>query len=123
MLITTTPTVEGRNIIHYRGLVTGEAIIGANIFGDMLASMRDIIGGRSRAYEQALEKARQVATEEMVVRATAMKANAVIGVDIDYEVFGEGGMMMVSLSGTAVLLSGEIPQEKLPTTKRYLQNS
>ena len=83
----------------------------------MLASMRDIIGDRSRAYEQALEKARQVATEEMVVRATTMKANAVIGVDIDYEVFGEGGMMMVSLSGTAVLLSGEIPQEKLPTTK------
>ena len=76
-----------------------------------------IVGGRSRAYEQALEKAREVATEEMVVRATAMKANAVIGVDIDYEVFGEGGMMMVSLSGTAVLLSGEIPQEKLPTTK------
>ena len=102
MLITTTPTVEGRNIIHYRGLVTGEAIIGANIFRDMLASMTDIIGGRSRAYEQALEKARQVATEEMVGKATAMKANAVIGVDIDYEVFGEGGMMMVSLSGTAV---------------------
>ncbi|MDB4677896.1 heavy metal-binding domain-containing protein [Synechococcus sp. AH-551-A21] len=117
MLITTTPTVEGRNIIHYRGLVTGEAIIGANIFRDMLASMRDIIGGRSRAYEQALEKARQVATDEMVERATIMKANAVIGVDIDYEVFGEGGMMMVSLSGTAVLLSGEIPQGKLPTTR------
>jgi uncharacterized protein YbjQ (UPF0145 family) len=117
MLITTTPTVEGRSIIHYRGLVTGEAIIGANIFRDMLASMRDIIGGPSRAYEQALEKARQVATDEMVERATTMKANAVIGVDIDYEVFGEGGMMMVSLSGTAVLLSGEIPQEKLPTTR------
>ena len=116
MLITTTPTVEGRSIIHYRGLVTGEAIIGANIFRDMLASMRDIIGGRSRAYEQALEKARQVATDEMVERATTMIANAVIGVDIDYEVFGEGGMMMVSLSGTAVLLSGEIPQGKLPTT-------
>jgi uncharacterized protein YbjQ (UPF0145 family) len=115
MLITTTPTVEGRNIIHYRGLLTGEAIIGANIFRDMLASMTDIIGGRSRAYEQALEKARQVATEEMVARATAMKANAVIGVDIDYEVFGEGGMMMVSLSGTAVLLSSETPQGELPT--------
>ena len=83
----------------------------------MLVSMRDIIGVRSRAYEQALEKARQVATEEMAVRATAMKANAVIGIDIDYEVFGEGGMMMVSLSGTAVLINGEIPQEKLPTTK------
>jgi len=117
VLISTTPTVEGRNIIHYRGLVTGEAIIGANIFRDMLASMRDIIGGRSRAYEQALEKARQVATEEMVVRATTMKANAVIGVDIDYEVFGEGGMMMVSLSGTVVFLSNEIPQEKFATTK------
>ena len=118
MLITTTPTVEGRNIIHYRGLVTGEAIIGANIFRDMLANMRDIIGSRSRAYEQALEKARQVATEEMMVRATAMKANAVIGVDIDYEVFGEGGVMMVSLSVTAVLLSGETPQENF-----QLQNS
>ena len=117
MLITTTPTVEGRNIIHYRGLVTGEAIIGANIFRDMLASMRDIIGGRSHADEQALEKARQVATEEMVFRATAMKANAVIGVEIDYEVFGEGGMTMVSLSGTAVPLSDEIPQEKLPRKK------
>ena len=117
MLITTTHTVEGRRIIHYRGLVTGEAIIGANIFRDMLASMRDIIGGRSRAYEQALEKARQVATEEIIERATAINANAVIGVDIDYEVFGEGGMMMVSLSGTAVLLSGEIPQGKLPTKR------
>ena len=88
MLITTTPTVEGRSIIHYRGLVTGEAIIGANIFRDMLASMRNIIGGRSRAHEQALEKSRQVATDEIVERATTMKANAVIKVDIDYEVLG-----------------------------------
>lgn len=81
----------------------------------MLASMTDIIGGRSRAYMQALEKARQFATEEMVARATAMKANAVIGVDIYYEVFGEGGMMIMSLSGTAVLLSGKTPQGELPT--------
>tara|TARA_Y100000385_G_scaffold221110_1_gene230731 strand:- start:322 stop:675 length:354 start_codon:yes stop_codon:yes gene_type:complete len=117
VLISTTPTVEGRNIMHYQGLVTGEAIIGDNIFRNTLASMRDIIGGRSRAYEQALEKARQVDTEEMLVRASGMKANAVIGVDIDYEVFGEGGMMMVSLSGTVVFLSNEIPQEKFATTK------
>ena len=113
----TTKTMKGRKIIHYRALITGEAIIDANIFRDMLASKRGIIDGHSHAYEQALEKARQVATEEMIVRTTAMTANAVIGVDIDYEVFGEGGMMMVSLSGTAVLLSDEIPQEKLPTTK------
>ena len=83
----------------------------------MLASMRDIIGGRSHADEQALEKARQVATEEMVFRATAMKANAVIGVDIDYEVLGEGGMMMVSLSGTAVPLSDDIPPRKASKNK------
>ena len=117
MLITTTPIVEGGSIIHYRGLVAVEAIIDANIFRDMLERSRDIIGGRSREYEQALEKAWQVATNEMVDRAATMKANAVIGVDIDYEVLEEGWMMMVSLSGTAVLLRGEIPQGKLPTTR------
>lgn len=114
MLITTTPTVEGQHVLHYRGLVTGEAIIGANLFRDLLASMRDMIGGRSRAYEEALDTARQAATEEMVVRAKNMKANAIIGVDLDYEVFGEGGMMLVSVSGTAVLLDGQMPQGELP---------
>ena len=114
MLITTTPNVEGQQVIHYRGLVTGEAIIGANIFRDLLASMRDIVGGRSKAYEEALEKTRHAATEEMISRAIALKANAVIGVDLDYEVFGEGGMMLVSVSGTAVLLDGQMPQRDLP---------
>lgn len=118
MLITTTPTVEGQRVIHYRGLVTGEAIIGANIFRDLLASMRDIVGGRSRAYEEALEKARQAATEEMIKRALGMNANAVIGVDLDYEVFGDGGMMLVSVSGTAVLLDGQMPQRDLPPIRR-----
>ena len=89
MLITTTPTVEGQRVLHYRGLVTGEAIIGANLFRDLLASMRDMIGGRSRAYEEALETARQAATDEMVLRAKAKNANAVIGVDLDYEVLTE----------------------------------
>ena len=107
MLITTTPQVEGKNIFQYQGLVMGEAIIGTNICGDMIATMRDIIGGRSRAYKQALEKMRQAATEEMVIRAMAIKANAVIEVNIDYEVFGEDEMVMVSLNETAELLSGE----------------
>ncbi len=116
MLITTTPSVEGQSVIHYRGLVTGEAIIGANIFRDMLASMRDIVGGRSKAYEEALEKARHAATEEMIRRAVSMNANAVLGVDLDYEVFGDGGMMLVSVSGTAVLLDGQMPKRDLPPT-------
>ena len=118
MLITTTPSVEGQSVIHYRGLVTGEAIIGANIFRDMLASMRDIVGGRSKAYEEALEKARNAATEEMIRRAVAMNANAVLAVDLDYEVFGDGGMMLVSVSGTAVLLDGQMPKRDLPPTSR-----
>ena len=113
MLITTTPHVEGQKVIHYRGLVTGEAIIGANLFRDMLASMRDIVGGRSKAYEEALAKARQAATDEMVNRAVSMNANAVIGVDLDYEVCGDGGMM-ISMSGTAVLLDGQPPKQDLP---------
>ena len=111
MLITTTPTVEGRQILHYRGLVTGETIIGANIFRDILASITDVIGGRSQAYEDALMTARNNALEEMTQRARLMNANAIVGVDLDYEVFGQGGMMMVSVSGTAVLLEGELPTD------------
>ena len=109
MLITTTPTVEGRQILHYRGLVTGETIIGANIFRDILASITDVIGGRSQAYEDALMTARNNALEEMTQRARLM--NAIVGVDLDYEVFGQGGMMMVSVSGTAVLLEGGLPTD------------
>ena len=106
MLITSTPTIEGRTILHYRGLVTGETIIGANIFRDILASITDVIGGRSKAYEDALMTARENAIQEMKSRALMLQANAIVGVDLDYEVFGEGGMMMVSVSGTAVLLEG-----------------
>ena len=111
MLITTTPTVEGRQILHYQGLVTGETIIGANIFRDILASITDVIGGRSQAYEDALMTARNNAREEMTQRARLMNANAIVGVDLDYEVFGQGGMMMVSVSGTAVLLEGGLPTD------------
>ena len=111
MLITTTPTVEGRQILHCRGLATGETIIGANIFRDILARITDVIGGRSQAYEDALMTARNNALEEMTQRARLMNANAIVGVDLDYEVFGQGGMMMVSVSGTAVLLEGGLPTD------------
>lgn len=105
MLVTTTPTVEGRRIVAYHGLVSGEAILGANIFRDMFAAVRDIVGGRAGAYEKELKKARDIAVEEMVAEATAHGANAVIGVDLDYETVGkEGAMLMVTASGTAVTL-------------------
>lgn len=103
MLITTTPTVEGKPIGEYRGIVTGEAIMGANIVRDIFASITDIVGGRSGTYETKLNHARQVALKEMQEKAAAMGANAVVGVDLDYEVVREG-MLMVSASGTAVLL-------------------
>ena len=105
MLTTTTPTIEGYEIIEYIGLVTGEAILGANIFKDLFAGIRDIVGGRSAAYEQELRKARDLALQEMVADAEARGANAVVGVDLDYEtlqVGQTGGMLMVSVSGTAV---------------------
>jgi uncharacterized protein YbjQ (UPF0145 family) len=107
MLITTTTTVEGRPAREYLGLVSGEAIMGANIFRDFFAGIRDVIGGRSAAYEEELRKAKQIAINEMVQEATARGANAIIGVDPDYESIGMGqggGMLMVSASGTAVLL-------------------
>jgi uncharacterized protein YbjQ (UPF0145 family) len=105
MIVTTTPTLEGRSIAEYRGLVTGEAILGANIFKDLFAGVRDIVGGRSGAYEQELAKARTIAIEEMVASASAMGADAVVGVDLDYETVGQGGsMLMVSATGTAVRL-------------------
>jgi uncharacterized protein YbjQ (UPF0145 family) len=105
MLTTTTPTIEGYEIIEYIGLVTGEAILGANIFKDFFAGIRDVVGGRSAAYEQELRKARDIAVQEMVADAEARGANAVVGVDLDYEtiqVGQTGGMLMVSVSGTAV---------------------
>lgn len=106
MIITTTPTVEGHSISSYKGLVTGEAIIGAHIFKDLFAGIRDIVGGRSEAYEKTIREARETAVREMVDEAQALGGNAVVGIDIDYEVVGQGGsMMMVSVSGTAVVLA------------------
>jgi len=106
MLITTTPTIEGRQIEKYLGLVSGEAILGANLFKDLFASIRDIVGGRAAAYEDELRRAKEMAINEMVEHARELGANAVIGVDLDYETItlGQGGgMLMVSASGTAVL--------------------
>ncbi|OED44219.1 hypothetical protein ACH42_08190 [Endozoicomonas sp. (ex Bugula neritina AB1)] len=105
MLKTTTPTVEGQPIQQYLGVVVGEAIMGANVFRDLFASIRDIVGGRSGAYERELEKAREAAFEELEDKAKALGGNAVVGIDLDYEVVGEkGSMLMVSISGTAVVL-------------------
>ena len=105
MILSTTPTIEGRPIQRYHGIVTGEAILGVNIFKDFFASIRDIVGGRSTAYEGELKKARLVAFGELRRRARKFGANAVVGVDIDYETVGaRGGMLMVSVSGTAVTL-------------------
>jgi len=102
MLITTTNTIEGKKITRYHGLVSGEAILGANIFKDLFAGIRDIVGGRSAAYEQELRKAKDIALTEMTQQARSMGANAVIGVDLDYETVSTGSMLMVSASGTAV---------------------
>jgi uncharacterized protein YbjQ (UPF0145 family) len=105
MLVTTTTTVEGRRVREYRGLVMGEAILGANMFRDFFAGIRDIVGGRSGGYEKALREARQIAVRDMEAEAAELGANAVIGVDIDYETVGEkGSMLMVSASGTAVVI-------------------
>ena len=101
--ITTTPGIDGKRISAYYGVVTGEAILGANIFKDFFAGVRDIVGGRSAAYEAELRKARQIALEEMRQSAAELGANAVVGTDIDYETLGtNGSMLMVSVSGTAV---------------------
>lgn len=105
MLVLTTHTVDGKTVSEYLGLVTGEAILGANIFRDIFAGIRDIVGGRSGAYEEELRRAKQIAIREMVEEATARGATAVIGVDLDYETINMGsggGMLMVSASGTAV---------------------
>ena len=104
MLVTTTTLIDGRRITDYRGLVTGEAILGANVFRDMFAGIRDIVGGRSAAYERELRKAKDIAVQEMIEQATGLGANAVVGVDLDYETVGEGSMLMVSASGTAVVV-------------------
>jgi uncharacterized protein YbjQ (UPF0145 family) len=107
MLSVTTPTIDGRRVTRYLGIVSGEAILGANIFRDFFAGIRDIVGGRSAAYEEELRKAKAIALEEMERQAQDLGANAVISVDLDYEtiqVGSGGGMLMVSASGTAVVL-------------------
>lgn len=105
MLITTTNLIEGRKVKAYHGLVTGEAILGANIFKDFFAGIRDIVGGRSAAYEKELRHAKDIALQEMTEEAQKFGANAIIGVDLDYETVGQS-MLMVSASGTAVTLEG-----------------
>lgn len=103
MVLTTTPSLEGHQITDYLGIVTGETIIGANVFRDIFASIRDIVGGRSSSYEEVLRKAKDTALHEMQAHAEAIGANAVVGIDLDYEtVGGSGSMLMVTASGTAV---------------------
>lgn len=105
MLITTTPTIEGRPIQAYKGVVTGETIVGANVFKDFLAAIRDIIGGRSGSYEKVLREAKDTSLAEMQQRAAELGANAIVGVDIDYETVGQNSsMLMVAVSGTAVVI-------------------
>jgi len=105
MLVLTTNTIEGKRITKYLGIVTGEAILGANIFKDFFAGIRDIVGGRSAAYEEELRKAKDIAIQEMTMQAHSLGGNAVIAVDLDYETIGtNGSMLMVSASGTAVVV-------------------
>lgn len=106
MILTTTPGVDGKTIRNYHGVVTGEAILGANIFRDFFAGIRDIVGGRSASYEKELRRAREIAMHELEAAARELGANAVVGIDIDYETVGaQGSMLMVSVSGTAVTVS------------------
>lgn len=110
MLIVTTPNIEGKKITKYLGLVSGEAILGANIFKDFFAGIRDIVGGRSAAYEQELRQAKDIAIQEMKEEAESLGGNAIVGVDLDYETLqvGQGGgMLMVSANGTAVVYKEE----------------
>ena len=103
VIVTTTPSIEGKPIQEYCGIVVGEVIVGANLFRDLFANIRDIVGGRSGSYERILQKARDEAIEELQAEAAARGANAVVGIDLDYEVIGDtGSMLMVSASGTAV---------------------
>ncbi len=107
IMLSTTSVLEGRRVVNYLGLVSGEAILGANILKDFFASIRDIVGGRAGAYEQELRQAKQIAMQEMIDQAMQLGANAIIGIDLDYETLGQqngGNMLMVSVSGTAVLI-------------------
>ena len=105
MILTTTPQIEGHSIREYKGVVTGETIIGANMFKDFMAGIRDIVGGRSGSYEKVLIEAKDTSIQEMMQRAQALGANAIVGIDIDYETIGgNGSMLMVATSGTAVVI-------------------
>ena len=105
MILSTTPQIEGHTIREYKGVVTGETIIGANMFKDFMAGIRDIVGGRSKSYEKVLAEAKETSLQEMMQRAQALGANAVVGIDIDYETIGaNGSMLMVATSGTAVVI-------------------
>ncbi len=105
MITTTTPTIEGHPIREYKGLVTGETIIGANFVKDIFAGIRDIVGGRSSSYEEVLREAKDTAMREMKERAQAMGANAIVGIDLDYEALGaNSSMLMVTACGTAVVI-------------------
>lgn len=105
MQLTTTPSIEGKRITKYCGVIAGEAILGANLFKDLFAGIRDLVGGRSATYERELQRAREIALEELRQRAHDLGANAVVGIDTDYEIMGkDNGMLMVSTSGTAVVV-------------------
>lgn len=104
MILTTTSTLEGHRITHYHGIVSGEAILGANIFRDLFASIRDVVGGRSGSYETVLRDGRDTAVREMMEQARGLGANAIVGVDVDYETVGQS-MLMVSVTGTAVTVA------------------
>lgn len=105
MIISTTPNIEGRKITKYINIVTGDAILGANIFKDLIASISDLVGGRSATYEREIGEAKRIALQEMIAEAEKIGANAVVGIDFDYEtVGGKGSMLMVNVSGTAVIL-------------------
>ncbi|WP_028904296.1 MULTISPECIES: heavy metal-binding domain-containing protein [unclassified Prevotella] len=105
MILSTTPTIEGHTIREYKGVVTGETIIGANMFKDLFAGIRDIVGGRAGSYEKVLRQAKDEAMQEMMERAHALGANAIVGIDLDYETIGaNGSMLMVAASGTAVVI-------------------
>jgi len=105
MILSTTPQIEGRTIREYKGVVTGETIIGANVFRDFFAGIRDIVGGRAGSYEKVLREAKDTSMQEMAERAQALGANAIVGIDIDYETIGaNGSMLMVATSGTAVVV-------------------
>lgn len=105
MILTTTPLIEGHPVLEYKGIVTGETIIGANVIKDFFAGIRDFVGGRSGSYEKVLRKAKDTSVGEMMERARALGANAIVGIDIDYETIGGGNtMLMVATSGTAVLI-------------------